>query len=110
MVTGGDGEHSKGGYDYVPKKDLISGLQILFECGELKIAKTLPHLEVLKKEMSAMQVKVTASGHETFGAWREGEHDDLVFAVALAYWGATKGAGYRGRSGAQPRSPQGTIA
>jgi hypothetical protein len=29
-------------------------------------------------------VKVTDSGKETFEAWREGDHDDLVMAVALA--------------------------
>jgi hypothetical protein len=30
-----------------------------------------------------------------FGAWREGEHDDLVFALALACWGAKKRYGGR---------------
>ena len=37
-----------------------------------------------------MRVRVTSSGNEQYGAWREGEHDDLVFAVALACWGAGK--------------------
>jgi hypothetical protein len=32
-------------------------------------------------------VRTTAAGHEQFGVWREGQHDDLVFAVALACWG-----------------------
>jgi hypothetical protein len=27
-----------------------------------------------------------ATGHESFGAWRERDHDDLVLAVALACW------------------------
>ena len=35
-----------------------------------------------------MRVKVSASGHESFAAWREGTHDDLVLAVALACWRA----------------------
>src|SRR5205807_4340060 len=39
---------------------------------------------------SKLRMKQTATGHEQFGAWREGEHDDLVFAVALAHWGARK--------------------
>ena len=38
--------------------------------------------------MAAMRVRQTPAGHEQYGAWREGEHDDLVFAVALAHWGA----------------------
>ena len=44
----------------------------------------------LVKEMAEMQVKITAEGNEQYGAWREGEHDDLVFAVALACWGVKK--------------------
>ena len=40
--------------------------------------------------MMAMQVKISASGNEQLAAWREGTHDDLVFAVALAYWNANK--------------------
>jgi hypothetical protein len=40
-----------------------------------------------------MRVKITASGNEQYGAWREGEHDDLVLAVALACWGARRAWG-----------------
>ena len=42
------------------------------------------------REMAEMPVKVTLTGHEQYGAWREGQHDDLVLAVALACWGAKK--------------------
>ena len=35
-----------------------------------------------------MRVKVT--GQEQYGVWREGKHDDLVLAVALACRGARK--------------------
>jgi hypothetical protein len=35
-----------------------------------------------------MEVKTTGPGREKYGAWREGAHDDLVFAVALACWAA----------------------
>ena len=44
----------------------------------------------LLREMTEMRVKMTGSGRERFGAWREGEHDDLVLAVALACWAAGK--------------------
>ena len=40
--------------------------------------------------MEQMHVRMTRGGREQFGAWRAGEHDDLVFAVALACWGARK--------------------
>ena len=33
-------------------------------------------------------MKVTESANETFGAWRDGQHDDLVLAIACAAWAA----------------------
>ena len=37
-----------------------------------------------------MEVKVSPSGNELMAAWREGSHDNLVFAVALAGWAGRK--------------------
>ena len=34
------------------------------------------------------QVKISLSRQEQYAVWREGTHDDLVFAVALACWNA----------------------
>jgi len=31
-------------------------------------------------------VKITAKAHDIYEPWREGIHDDLVLAVALACW------------------------
>ena len=31
-------------------------------------------------------MKITLAANETFSAWRERDHDDLVLAVALASW------------------------
>jgi hypothetical protein len=90
MVTGGGAESQSDGYYKVPKRDLITGLQVLLQSGALKISQRLQWGPALLKEMSEMRVKVTTEGSETFGAWREGTHDDLVFAVALAGWGAER--------------------
>jgi hypothetical protein len=90
IVTGGERESQDGGYYRVPKRDLIIGLQVLLQGGELQIAAGLKYGAALAAEMAAMQVKVTSAGREQYGAWREGTHDDLVFAVALACWGARK--------------------
>jgi hypothetical protein len=89
-ITGGERESYSNGYYRIPKRDLIVGLQVLLQDGELQIARRIPFREELMAELSAMQVKVTAAGHEKYEAWREGTHDDLVFAVALACWGAGK--------------------
>jgi len=89
-VTSGDSESEKDGYYRVPKRDLIVGLQVMLQSGKLKFATGLPWGDAFLKEITEMRVKVTGEGHEQFGAWREGTHDDLVFAVALAGWGADR--------------------
>jgi len=90
VITGGDGETLRAGYYGVPKRDLIVGLQVLLQRGALQIAAGLAEGPALVREMAEMRVKVTSGGREQYAAWREGEHDDLVFAVALACWGAKK--------------------
>ncbi|MCE5309336.1 MAG: hypothetical protein LLG20_16975 [Acidobacteriales bacterium] len=88
VVTGGDKEVQDGEYYRVPKRDLIAELQVLLQQGRLQIAAGLRDCETLVGEMAEMRVKITQAGNEQYGAWREGQHDDLVFAVALACWGA----------------------
>ena len=90
VITAGNGETQVNGYYGVPKRDLIIGLQVMLQQRKLQIAAGMEYGEALVREMAEMRVKVTASGHEQYGVWREGEHDDLVFAVALACWGAKK--------------------
>ena len=85
----------------MPKRDLMMGFQVLLQSGGLQIAAGMAFGAKLVEEMAEMRVKVTARGHEQYGAWREGKHDDLVFAVALAYWGMQKvwGRGMDGDDG-----------
>jgi hypothetical protein len=73
-----------GGGSNVPKKVLVSTLQVLLQARRIKAARALPDAALLVKEVQNFKVKVTDSGKETFEAWREGDHDDLVMAVALA--------------------------
>ncbi len=90
-ITGGDTERYADEYYRVPKRDLIVGLQVLMQQGGLQIAAGMKEGSTLVREMSEMRVKISGSGNEQFGAWRSGEHDDLVLAVALACWGVRKG-------------------
>jgi hypothetical protein len=71
---------------HVPKRELVGTLQTLLQCGRLKVAKALPLASVLESELTAFRVKQSRSGHESFEAWREKDHDDVVLAVALACW------------------------
>ena len=89
-ITAGDMESSSGGYWRVPKRDLIVGLQLIIQRGELHIASGLREGAALVREMSEMRVKVRESGHEQFGAWGQGKHDDLVLSLSLAVWAARR--------------------
>ena len=89
-ITSGDRETSDSGTWRVPKRDLITGLLVLLQREEVDICGHLPESETLVKELSAIRIKVSLAGHDTYGAWREGEHDDLVLAAALACWRGTK--------------------
>ena len=90
MITSGEMETMAGGYYRAPKRDVITGMQVLLQNEGLRIAAGLPLREALLREMRETKVKITTEGSEQFGAWRQGEHDDLVFAVALACWGMNK--------------------
>ena len=86
-ITGGTDVHSEHGEYSVPKRDLASTLQVLLQTGRLKFAARLPFREVLERELQNFKVKINvATGHDSYEAWREGDHDDLVLSLALAVW------------------------
>lgn len=70
----------------VPKKDLVAVVQVLLQSRRLKWDAKLPFAAELARELADFQVRVTAAANEQFGTWREGQHDDLVLAVAIAAW------------------------
>lgn len=85
-ITGGDSTTHEGRQYRVPKRELVTTVQVLLQPDRLKIAKGLPEAMTLMKEMLAFKVKITVSGHDTYEAWRERDHDDLVLAVCMATW------------------------
>ena len=86
LITGGRQTTVDAGVRHVPKKELVSTMQVLLQTGRLRIARELEHAATLQKELAAFRVKITAAANETFEAWRERDHDDMVLAVALAAW------------------------
>jgi hypothetical protein len=71
----------------VPKRDLVSATQTLLQNERLKIAESLELAPTLKKELLNFRVKVDPrTAHDSYEHWREGDHDDLVLATALACW------------------------
>lgn len=85
-ITGGD----TASYDHgwrVPKRDLVGGVQVLLQTDRLKFSAEIPTVPQLVRELLAFRVKIDPlTAHDSYGAWREGAHDDLVLAVAVATW------------------------
>lgn len=90
---------------HVPKRDLVSNLAILFQSGRLKIARALPAASTLVGELQNFKMKITAAGNDTYEAWRESDHDDLVLASAIACWFGERGLGSILKLPPMPRPP-----
>ncbi len=90
-ITGGDkagARDDRRGWN-VPKRDLAGVLHVFFGTGRLRVVPSLPLAKLLMKELQTFTVKINIStGHDTYEALREGDHDDLVLAVAMAVWWA----------------------
>jgi hypothetical protein len=89
-ITGGARASSEGGMHRVPKRDLVTALQLAFERKQIAISGSLPLIKEVIHELMTLSVKVGDSGRERFEAWRESDHDDLVLAIALAWWRASR--------------------
>jgi hypothetical protein len=85
-ITAGHAVQPEGAGWHVPKKELVSVLQVLLQSRRLQVARSLPLSSVLVKELENFRVKITPAAHETFEAWRQRDHDDMVLSVALAAW------------------------
>lgn len=96
-ITFGSHETFNGetGFWDVPKKELVSNLQILFGNRRLRFASGLQEKDAVVKELVNFKIKITKAGNDTYEAWREGEHDDLVLSIAIAAWYAKKFGGER---------------
>ena len=94
-ITAGAAETSTDDGWRVAKVQLVSRLQALLHEGKLRIAKDMPNTQALERELQDFRANFTAAGNVTFSA-REGAHDDLVLAVAIAAWVAMNRAGNMG--------------
>jgi hypothetical protein len=89
-ITAGHEETKTGpGHYSVPKLQLVSRVQALLHDSRLLIQKDLPDTPALVAELQEFRASVTDSGRWSFGA-RSGAHDDLVLALSLACWRASK--------------------
>lgn len=85
MITSGLQASKDGRIHHVPKRDLIIGLREDWGLDRIGIARGIPDAKTLTEEVQTVELKQTTAGNEVF-VHREGTHDDLVLAVALARW------------------------
>ena len=86
-IHGGDAVTREYLHHRVPKRDLVGTLLKLYQTRWLEVAQESPFVETLTQELVNFQLKINiATGHDTYEAWRESVHDDLVLATAMACW------------------------
>ena len=91
-ITAGNVVTQDGIHYGVPKRDLVSALQVLFQNRLLRFAKGIPLKNVAEAELKNFRAKINLkTGHDTYEAWRkEGANDDVVLSLALPSWFATR--------------------
>jgi hypothetical protein len=92
VITGGHKVNIEGGAFYVPKRLLVSTVQVALQAKRFKFAGQLPEAATLVSEMQNFQLTFTENANDTYEG-RKGAHDDLLLAVALGLWA---GLWYRG--------------
>jgi hypothetical protein len=93
-VTPGNTESCDGIFYNVPKSHLIGNLILQFEGNMFKVCTDLDLADTLLEELGSLRVKVSTAGNDIYSTWRTSQHDDLLFAVALANWQAQKDKWY----------------
>lgn len=89
-LTAGDGERVEGRRAWAPKVGVVSALAAALQSDRLSVAPDAPGVSLLGRELGELRRRVSAAGRVAMEA-SAGEHDDVVMAVALAWWGVLRG-------------------
>lgn len=72
---------------HVPKNNIVDTLIAAYQTQRMKVVPSLELTPVLEEELTNFRRKQNKrTGHVTYEHWREGDHDDLVFACGLCTW------------------------
>ncbi len=95
-ITAGSGETEPEHKEWrVSKSELVGGLQVALQSDRLEMAADLELVPTLVKELQSFKMRAPTINDNDPESWREGQFDDLVFAVSLALWRTTKHTPYR---------------
>ena len=86
-IHGGDSVNHEGKSWKVPKRDLVGCMQVHLQNKTWQVSSKLKLGETLSREMLNFRQKIDPiTAHDSYSAWRESEHDDLILAAAVATW------------------------
>jgi hypothetical protein len=100
LTAGHHAEWDLQGSWLVPRKDLVTLLQMLLQSRRLQVPAAIPEAQLLARELATYQPRVKLNVPTDGVDWRSGADDDLVLAVGLACWHAEK---------FPPESPGGVV-
>ncbi|RLI54578.1 MAG: hypothetical protein DRP09_12655 [Candidatus Thorarchaeota archaeon] len=92
-IHGGERVSASKNYYGVPKRDLVQALLQAFQMKRLKLPppREMPIIKEFAKELSGFKATFNKNtGHDSYEAWLERIHDDLVLSVAMGVWWADK--------------------
>lgn len=90
VTIAGTEEDVRGNDWRVPKMELVGNLVMLYQSEKLKMASELDLTDTFIKELKNFRLRPPPVDPKDPEAWRERQHDDLIFAVAVAAWRAHK--------------------
>ncbi len=74
------------------KAYMVSRLQALLQNTRIHAPDT-PEVEALQEELKVYEIRIDRDGHDTYGAFKIGKHDDLATALGLAVLEEDQGEG-----------------
>ena len=97
LIHGGDNELHHKGFYRVPKRELVSRAVKLMQRRELNVAPSLDFAQTLVEELRNFRLKINIdTGHDSYEAWRERDHDDLVLSLCIGLWASENRANGQG--------------
>jgi hypothetical protein len=84
-ITSGESTAVRHNTHYIPKRDLLTNLQLMLQNRAIKVSTHLPHAPLLRDELANLR-RHTGARTELYETEQCGQHDDILMALALAAW------------------------
>lgn len=88
-IHGGENTKAKEDGFNVPKRDIVTALLTAFQMKRFKLPppSDMPIVKQFEEELTGFRMKIKQStGHDSYEAWMEKIHDDLVISAAMGVW------------------------